>query len=227
MPTTIAQRSLLNRLWYRVLRRVCQLVGVVGYRVRYGGREHIPAEGGVLVVSNHQSHFDPPLVGIGCMRRMNYLARDTLFGFAPFRWLINSLDAIPIDREGLGLGGIKESLRRLKRGEMVLVFPEGTRTRDGEIAQFRPGFTALAVRSKAAILPVAIEGAFAAWPRRQRLPSLGTIHVHYGPPILPEAIEGRDERELLAEVQRRVRQCHEQLRRHPVFGRRRTARSEG
>ena len=68
------------------------------------------AEGGVLVVSNHQSHLDPPLIGIGCPRRMNYLARDTLFRFAPFAWLIRSVDAIPIDREGIGLGGIKEAL---------------------------------------------------------------------------------------------------------------------
>ena len=119
----------------------------------------------MLVVSNHQSHLDPPLVGVACPRRLNCLARETLFHFAPFRWLINSLDAIPIDREGLGLAGIKESLRRLKRGEMVTIFPEGTRTGDGEIGPFLPGFTALAVRGKAAILPVAIEGAFVAWPR--------------------------------------------------------------
>jgi 1-acyl-sn-glycerol-3-phosphate acyltransferase len=178
----------------------------------------------VLVVSNHQSNFDPPLVGMGCGRRLNYLARESLFRFAPFRWLILSLDAIPIDREGLGLGGIKESLRRLKRGEMVAIFPEGTRTRDGEVGPFHAGFTALAVRAKAAILPVAIEGAFAAWPRGQTFPRLGTIHVHYGVPILPDELEGRDEQQLLAEVEHRVRQCHARLRQHRAFQRRKTRR---
>ena len=181
------------------------------YRVRYSGRQNIPAHGGVLVVSNHQSHFDPPLVGIGCPRPMNYLARDTLFRFAPFRWLIGSVDAIPIDRDGMGLGGIKESLRRLKRGEMVLIFPEGTRTRDGQIAPFRPGFTALAVRSGAAILPVAVEGAFQVWPRWRKFPGPGPIRIHFGKPILPAEFAGRDERELLADVERRVRQCHARL----------------
>ena len=205
------QRSLLSRVWYDFLHRALQLLAVVVYRVRYSGRENIPAEGGVLVVSNHQSHLDPPLVGIGCPRQMNYLARDTLFRFAPFGWLIRSVGAIPIDRDGIGLGGIKESLRRLKRGEMVLIFPEGTRTRDGQIAPFRPGFTALAVRSGAAILPVAIEGAFQAWPRWRKFPGLGRIRVHYGVPILPAEIAGRDERELLAEVERRVRECHARL----------------
>ena len=208
----MAERSLASRVWYEFLCRCLQLGGILAYGVRHYGRHNIPISGGVLVVSNHQSHFDPPLVGMGVPRRMNYLARDTLFGFAPFRWLISSLDAIPIDREGMGLGGIKESLRRLKRGEMVLVFPEGTRTRDGEIAPFRPGFTALAARSGAAILPVAVDGAYAAWPRNQKFPGLGRIRVRYGPPLLPEEIRGRDERELLAEVERRVRACQAEIR---------------
>jgi len=208
-------RSLPSRLWYEFLKRVLQLAAILGYRVRHSGLHNIPVEGGVLVVSNHQSHFDPPLVGIGCPRRMNYVARDTLFRFAPFGRLLSSVDSIPIDREGIGLGGIKESLKRLKRGEMVLIFPEGTRSPDGEIHPFRPGFTALAVRSKAALLPVAIEGAFQAWPRWQKFPGLGRIRVHFGEPILPGEFAGRDERDLLAEVERRVRECQAALRRQP------------
>jgi 1-acyl-sn-glycerol-3-phosphate acyltransferase len=205
------QRSLLSRIWYCLLHRSLQLAAVLAYRVRYLGRENIPASGGVLVVSNHQSHLDPPLVGIGCRRQMNYLARETLFRFAPFRWLISSVNSIPIDRDGIGLGGIKEALRRLKRGEMVLIFPEGTRTRDGKIARFRPGFTALAVRSGAAILPVALDGAFQAYPRSRKFPGPGRIRVCYGPPMMPAELAGRDERELLAEVERRVRACHARL----------------
>ena len=119
----MSQRSLPNRLWYQFLRWLIYLAGMLAYGVRYSGRKNIPKTGAVLVVSNHQSHFDPPLIGAGCWRRMNYLARKTLFRFAPLGWLIRSLDAIPIDRDGLGLNGIKESLRRLKRGEMVLIFP--------------------------------------------------------------------------------------------------------
>jgi 1-acyl-sn-glycerol-3-phosphate acyltransferase len=208
----MSQRSLPSRLWYRLLQSVLQAAAVLIYHVRFSGRENIPREGGVLVVSNHQSHLDPPLVGVGCPRRMNYLARDTLFRFAPFGWLIHSVDAIPIDREGIGLGGIKESLRRLKRGEMVLIFPEGTRTHDGEIAPFRPGFTALAVRSHAAILPVAIDGAYEAFPRWRKWPGPGRIRVHYGVPMMPSEFADRDERELVAEVERRVRECQAKLR---------------
>jgi 1-acyl-sn-glycerol-3-phosphate acyltransferase len=208
----MSERPLISRVWYEFLRWGVRMTGMLAYGVRYSGRENIPPSGAVLVVSNHQSHFDPPLVGAGCTRRMNYLARETLFRFAPFRWLIHSVDAIPIDRDGLGLGGIKESLRRMKRGEMVLIFPEGTRTRDGNMGRFRPGFTVLAARAKAWILPVAIEGAFAAWPRWQKLPRLGTIHVCFGEPIPPEQVVAWGERELLAEVEQRVRACHAMLR---------------
>ena len=216
------QRSLIHRIWYEAFKRLLQLIGVLFCRLRHWGIDNIPAEGGVLVVSNHESFLDPVLVGTGVRRGMTYLARSTLFRFPVFGPFIRSIDAIPIDREGMGLAGIKESLRRLKRGGMVVVFPEGTRTVDGETRPFRAGFTALAVRSKAAILPVAIEGAFQAWPRRQKLPCRSTIHVRYGRPILPEEARQLDDEELLAEVERRVRQCREQLRQHSAFaGRRR------
>jgi 1-acyl-sn-glycerol-3-phosphate acyltransferase len=206
------ERSLPRRLWYYFIRRTFYLVGILAYGLRYSGRENIPAEGPVLMVSNHQSHFDPPVVGIGCRRQMNYLARTTLFSIWPLGWFIRSLDAIPIDREGVGLAGVKESLRRLKRGEMVLIFPEGTRSCDGEIAPFRAGFTALAARSHAAILPVAVEGAYDAWPRWRKFPRLGRIRVRYGQPILPDEVARLSERELAAEVERRVRQCQAMLR---------------
>jgi 1-acyl-sn-glycerol-3-phosphate acyltransferase len=205
-------RPLLNRIWYQLWRNLLKLIAVLVYRTRFSGQENIPASGAVLVVSNHQSHFDPPLIGIGCWRQMNYVARKTLFSFRPFGWFLHSVGAIPIDRDGLGLNGIKESLKRLKRGEMVLIFPEGTRTSDGEIAPFRPGFTALAARSNAAILPAAVDGAFQIWPRTKKFPGLGRIHVRFGDPIPHSEIAGRDERELLAEIERRVRECQAMLR---------------
>jgi 1-acyl-sn-glycerol-3-phosphate acyltransferase len=95
---------------------------------------------------------------------------------------------------------------------MVVVFPEGTRSKDGKIAPFRPGFTTLAVRSKAAILPVAIDGAFEAYPRWRKFPGPGRIRVHYGVPLTAAELEGRDERELVNEIEDRVRKCQDLLR---------------
>jgi 1-acyl-sn-glycerol-3-phosphate acyltransferase len=178
------------------------------YGVRIRGRDNEPASGGVLVMSNHQSHLDPVLVGLSLRRRLNFLARDTLFRFAPFRWLILSLDTIALDREGVGLSGLKETLRRLKRGEMVLMFPEGTRSRDGQIAPLKPGFCAIARRAKVPMLPIAIEGAYAAWPRRRLLPRRSVINIQIGSPLRPEDIATLSDEQLVAQVQQRMESCH-------------------
>jgi len=208
-------RSWLRWCWYAASQVLVQLAAVLLYRVRYSGQLNIPQVGPLIIVSNHQSHFDPPLIGMGTRRQMNYVARGTLFGFAPFRWLITSLGAIRIEREGIGLGGIKESLRRLKRGEVVVLFPEGTRTHDGRLGEFHGGFITLARRSGAAILPAAIEGAFDAWPRHRMLPTLGEIHVRYGTLLTPETIAAMSDEEVLTEVRRRIELCLRQLRTHP------------
>ncbi|MEN6556547.1 MAG: lysophospholipid acyltransferase family protein, partial [Thermoguttaceae bacterium] len=90
--------------------------------------------------------------------------------------------------------------------------PEGTRTRDGQIAPFRAGFATLAVRSNAAILPAAVDGTYQAFPRGKKFPGPGRIRVRYGRPILPSEFAGRSEHELVAEVERRVRACFDALR---------------
>jgi 1-acyl-sn-glycerol-3-phosphate acyltransferase len=204
----MAQRSLPKRIWYDFLRIVCRLAGTIAFGIRVRGRELVPSAGGALVMSNHQSHLDPVLIGLASDRRLNYLARQTLFRFAPFRWLINSLDAIPLDREGLGLSGLKETLSRLKRGELVLIFPEGTRTRDGEVGAFKPGFCALARRANVPLLPVAIDGAFDSWPRTRPLPTPAIIHIQFGPPLTAEEITRFDDDGLVAEMHRRISACH-------------------
>jgi 1-acyl-sn-glycerol-3-phosphate acyltransferase len=209
----MAQRSFTKRIGYSLLQVLAQLSGILLFSIRCRGRENIPAEGGVLICSNHQSFFDPVLVGIGFKRRLNYLARKTLFRFFAFRWLIEFLDAIPIDREGGGLGGLKETLKRLKHGELVLIFPEGTRTRDGEVAALKPGFVALARRGKAPLLPVAVDGAYDAWPREARFPSLSQIHVWIGEPMTPDLVQSLNDEQLVAELERRIRDCHASARR--------------
>ena len=203
-----AGHALLKRVWYGFLHVVCRLLGVVAYGIRVRGRHHVPATGGALVLSNHQSHYDPVLIGLACDRRLSYVARSTLFRFAPFRWLILSLDAIPIEREGLGLAGLKETLRRLERGEAVLLFPEGTRTRNGEVGTLKPGFCVLARRASVPLVPVAIDGAFDAWPRTRRWPWVARIEIEFGEPLLPEQAAALDDRALVAEMERRIRACH-------------------
>jgi 1-acyl-sn-glycerol-3-phosphate acyltransferase len=102
---------------------------------------------------------------------------------------------------------------------VVLVFPEGTRSRDGNLGAFKPGLTLVARRAKVPILPVAVEGAYRAWPRSESIPRPGDVQVHYGPPILPGQIALCSDEELSNLVEQRVRECFELLRTRPEFSR--------
>lgn len=203
-----ANRTLAQRLGYDAFRVLARWFGVVFYGLRVVGRENWPEHGGGLVCANHQSSFDPPLVGLTCPRRMNYVARDTLFRIPLLAPLIRFLDAIPIDREGTGLAGLKETLRRLKRGELVLIFPEGTRTRDGEVAALKPGFISVARRSGVPLIPVGLDGAYHAWPRSAWFPRPGRIAVSVGQPICAEEVARLSDEELLVLLEQRLRDCH-------------------
>lgn len=198
---------------YIFMRSMFRILGVGLFRYRCHGRDRMPTEGPLLICANHQSYFDPILVGIAFNPLLTYLARKTLFRFPPFGWLIAYLEAIPIDREGMGLGGFKDVLRRLKRGEMVVIFPEGTRTQDGRVAALKPGFVALARRGRATLLPVGIDGAYDAWPRSAKWPRRTTISVYLGEPMRVERIRELSDDDLIATVQREIVQCQSSARR--------------
>ncbi|MDR2441197.1 MAG: 1-acyl-sn-glycerol-3-phosphate acyltransferase [Planctomycetaceae bacterium] len=198
------KRPLLNRkiswqkrLFYYLIRIPVNLFFMIFYGVRFYGRNNMPNEGGVVVISNHQSYFDPPLIAAGLRRRLNFLSRKSLFRVRFFAWLIDMLDAIPLETEGIGFEGIKESLKRLRNGEMVLIFPEGARTWGGEIAPFLQGSLILAQRSKATILPTAVSGCYESWHRTKKFPRLwGKIRVIYGKPIPYSEFKDLNEEEL-------------------------------
>jgi 1-acyl-sn-glycerol-3-phosphate acyltransferase len=201
------QRTWFRRFGYRAVQSVTRALMAIGFQARCWGRENYPATGGALICANHQSFLDPMLIGNSSSRPMNYLARKTLFHFAPLGWLLDFVNTIPVEREGFGVGGIRETLKRLKRGEMVLLFPEGTRSPDGEIQHFKQGFATLARRSRVALVPVGVDGAYDAWPRSERFPQLGRVRVVVGKPLAPELVETLDDRELMDELKQRIIDC--------------------
>lgn len=189
-------RSTPARIWYRLVQQsVLQLLSVSG-GIRATGRENIPESGGVLLISNHLSHLDVFVLGLLLRRNLNYVARSTLF--TPFLGpLIRSVGGFPIQREGSGAQGFKESMKRLRSGAIVTFFPEGTRSRDGELGELKPGIAALASRAGVPIVPAGLAGTFEAWPRSSPMPRPRAIRVHYGEPIAPESLEGLDSEAVL------------------------------
>lgn len=200
-------RNFVQRLWYLGVQSTCHIFCVLFFRYRCFGSNRVPASGAVLLLTNHQSHLDPVLMGIACQRRMNYLARKTLFDVPVLGWIIHSVGGISIDRDGPGLAGIKETLRRLRRGEMVLLFPEGRRTDDGEVGPLKPGFCALARRGNVTLLPVGIDGSYDVWPRARLLPRRGRINVWIGQPIGPEEVGQHNDEQLIDLIRRRMKAC--------------------
>ena len=175
----VVQRSWLYRFAQIVLSVLMSLI----WRVRVFNRRYEPTEGGVLYICNHQSFLDPILVAFALQRPMNFMARDTLFKNKYFAKVIDTFNAFPVKRGKGDIGAIKESLRRLKAGNQLIVFPEGTRTDDGQIQPFKPGPALLAQRGATWTVPVLIDGAELVWPKSQKVPTLGNIVVQYGEPI--------------------------------------------
>jgi 1-acyl-sn-glycerol-3-phosphate acyltransferase len=143
---------------YSVVRVVVGVVLRAVTRAEVKGREHIPRTGGLIVASNHISFWDPPLIGALLPREAHYLAKEELFSNPVFGWLIRSVNAIPIRRGMVDLTGMARAVETLRRGEALLMFPEGSRMRDGELHPARPGVGMMAVNSNVPVVPCYIAG---------------------------------------------------------------------
>ena len=179
--------SIGSLLLYRLFSGTMQVVLRTAFRLRAVDPHHVPRTGGLIIVCNHQSYLDPPAVGgiIDDRRHFDFLARVGLFTFKPFGWLISALNSIPIRGDGNDTSSIKEVLRRLDMGRAIIIFPEGGRTEDGAMQEFKRGAALLVKRSHCPVVPAAIDGAFEAWPRAERFPRFfrHRVTVIYGAPI--------------------------------------------
>jgi 1-acyl-sn-glycerol-3-phosphate acyltransferase len=198
--------TLFGRTVYVVLWVLCRTLGITlfGFRARFA--EPLPDRGGLVVLSSHQSHLDPLLLGLACDRRLSSLARSSLFYFKPFGIVIAALDAVPIDRNASIVAAMKAVIARLKMGRAVTVFPEGSRTFTGQLAEFKPGFGLIAKRAEVPIVPVAIVGAFECWPRTRSFPRPGRIRVEFGRVISAAEVAALSERELVELCEARIRE---------------------
>lgn len=183
-----ATQPLWQILFYRTCYWIVMLVVTFLYRLRIHGVRNLPppGTGGLLVVANHQSHWDPPILGISFRtRNMASIAREGLFKVPGLRQLLLGLGSIPIKEDEGDAAAIRTAIAELKKGRLTLIFPEGTRTPDGEVKGFKRGAWVLLSRAKVDVMPAAIEGAFDSWPRWDHFPRLFgcRIGVSFGKPI--------------------------------------------
>lgn len=209
-PRTPAQPSRRNLLWC-VAQVALRIVFALWLRYRARGAEKIRPAGGGLLLINHQSFLDPLLAGLPLNRPVCYLARDSLFRVPVLGWILRQTYVIPINREGAGSTSIREAIGKMRQGYLVGIFPEGTRSRDGEPNTFRPGFIALIRRADVPVYPVGIAGASEALPRHACFLRPARVRVVFGDPFRPEELaqlcERGQEEKLVAEAEERVAAC--------------------
>ncbi|HTG43275.1 MAG TPA: lysophospholipid acyltransferase family protein, partial [Verrucomicrobiae bacterium] len=134
------------------------------------GAENVPPTGPAILASNHASFLDPPLVGAATTREINYLARESLFRFPVVGTILRNVNAVPVDREGGGAAGLRAILDRLLAGGAIILFPEGTRSNDGELQKAKSGIGLTVIKSEAPVIPVRVFGTFQALNRGHAFP---------------------------------------------------------
>lgn len=196
-----------SALWWNLSKALVLTWCKVWFRLQVEGVGNVPATGPVLLVANHSSYLDPPLVGISAPRWVGFLAQAGLAHFGPMRWWMAQMGVTLIDRNAPSKDALRLVADNLHAGEAVGLFPEGTRSKDGTVGPFRSGVEFLVRRTGATVVPVGLGGAARAMPRGALLPRPRKITVRFGAPwpadrvLAPGGIEAlRCEVAALAEV---------------------------
>jgi 1-acyl-sn-glycerol-3-phosphate acyltransferase len=172
-------------LVYRAARRFFWTFFVLMSRFRRGGIQHLPLEGPCVIVANHQSYFDIPLVAASTNRHVCFVARDTLAKSRPIAFLIKYCGAVMVRRGASDRAAIREIIEHLERGDAVCIFPEGTRSTDGTLGPFQRGMALVARQAGAPLVPCGIRGTLAILPRGAKVPRPARCSITYGPPLDP------------------------------------------
>ena len=201
---------------YWIVRPLVHGIFWIFFGFRAFGTENVPGKGGGILASNHQSFLDPMILGAGLSRRVRFVARTTLFRNPLFGALISSVGAMGIERGTADVGAIRKIGEFLRSGQLLVMFPEGTRTRDGEVARCKAGVAVTARAGDVPIIPVAIHGAYEAWPRHEKLFRLfRPVRVMFGEPVRYE--RGMGKKAIEADLRGRIAGMLEELReRYPL-----------
>lgn len=166
---------------YRFFRGFFRLLFTLLFRWEVKGTEYIPQEGPVVICCNHISNFDPPLLGSSIQRPIRFMAKEELFKVPILSFFIRSFGAFSVSRGGQDKRALKTALALLKNGEVLGIYPEGTRSKTGELGKAHSGAAFIALRGKAVVIPAAIVG-----PYRLFRP----LRIVFGPPVDLQMYQG-------------------------------------
>lgn len=178
---------------YRFGRAVlCPILRLI-HRYRVDGLENLPAEGGVLLVANHASWLDPPILGCALSRPVHFMAKAELFKLPFLSWALPRIYAFPVRRGETDRSAIQTAIDLLREGKVIGIFPEGTRTRTGELLPPRRGAGLIALKANVPVIPVGIVGTYRAVRWRGLLPRFNRVVVRIGEPIDLSGLSGDED----------------------------------
>lgn len=168
---------------YSLTRAIVRILASVLFDLKVYGTENVPTTGGALLLGNHLSFLDPAIIGVQLRRPASYLAKSELFEVPVFGRVIPKLNAFPV-RQGAGdIGAVRETIKRLKEGHVLTVFPEGSRSLNGQLQPLAAGFALIVRKADVPIIPVGIDGSYKAWPRGKALFTPAPVRVKFGHPM--------------------------------------------
>lgn len=203
---------------YAILKPLAVIIMKLLFRLEAHGIEHVPAQGPLLLIANHSSLLDPPLVGGMTPRKVTFLAKAELFAVPGFGALIRRLNARPLRRDGADPSALRAAQRVLQEGGVLLVFPEGTRGDEGVLRDAKPGAALLAMQTGVPVVPVYVHGSGRAWPRGRRLPRPVKVVVTFGAPLTFERPVGADRKAQYEAASRRMMAAIAQIKDDVVRG---------
>ncbi|NOY64533.1 MAG: 1-acyl-sn-glycerol-3-phosphate acyltransferase, partial [Nitrospirae bacterium] len=195
-----------NKFIYYLFKIIFTVSYKILFRNEVKGEHNIPESGGLIIASNHLSYLDPPLIGISMKRQAYFMAKDSLFKNPLIGWFVRSF-SIPVDRESPKPSTIKEAVKLLKDGKVLVLFPEGGRSKDGDIGGGKRGVAMIAAMSKAPVVPALIEGTDRALPKGATFLRPAKVRITFGPPMEIKTDEStRDyQHRLTEEIMERIR----------------------
>jgi 1-acyl-sn-glycerol-3-phosphate acyltransferase len=204
-------------VFYRCIRSVVRACLRLYFRWEVRGSENLPRSGGIVLAANHVSYLDPPLMGCAVQRPVHFMAKRELFDIPVLGWLIRHLNAFPVQRGGVDRKAIRQAMGILRAGEVVGIFPEGTRGDGKTLLKPHPGGVLLAIKAGVPVVPMAIIGAEKVVPRGRFFPRPCKIKVYIGEPIdLPMPEQGSS-RELLEQYSQLVMERIDELRKEAII----------
>lgn len=179
------------------------------HQIKFYGYENIPLTGPVIIAPNHVSYYDPVFVGAGITRDVEFMAWGRLFSIPILSKMIRLCGAFPVEASKADKSAYVDAIRTLEKGMALIVFPEGKRSDDGEVKEFKPGIARIACRANAMIVPATISGAYEAWPKHRTLPRPKKISVYFHKPISIDKLEdlnSKDKHEFFNSVTNQIRE---------------------